>query len=112
MKAVPYVALALIGIVAVVAGAWYIYRVTLELIQHHKQQRLEDADHETMWTAYARPDPNGDWDIGVERFHSINGGTTFEKHRTATLPADCADEQFVDTMTQATIRASRYNQNL
>lgn len=112
MKAAPYVALAVIGIVVVVVGAWYIYRVTLELIQHHKREQLENADHETMWTAYARPDSVGDWDIGVERFHPIGGGTTFDTHRTATLPIDCTDDEFVDAQTQAAIRASRYNQNL
>jgi hypothetical protein len=103
MKALPYIGLAGVILVAAALVLWLVHRA----ITRRRAARLEKARRETPWTAFRTPDENGKWVLGVERTWR---GHVFERIQThGPLPADIPDVDLLEAEATALYQASRYN---
>lgn len=103
-------------VLVVVAGAallgWTLFllvRAGVEAWKRHSTTAAAKERADVPWTAYARPDANGDWRIGVERVHC---GTTLEQVEMFHMPPPlepAGDVEVRARLLDAQFRAQTYN---
>ena len=104
MKALPYIAVAVLLVLALVAVVWGARVATLA----RRAARLERARKTVPWSAYRNLTADGGWEFGVERVWREH---VFERVEVMTLAGDASNDDVLEAETRVSMKAAQANQS-